>query len=133
MDAWNTAPQTARPQLLLVEDDPAVRRSTQLLLQAQGYQVRAYATGQALIDDDKSVAADCFIADYRLQHLDGIDVLSRLRERGWRGPAILVTAFPSAELHDRAQAAGFTTVFEKPLRQYELVNAVSRLLAETIQ
>lgn len=130
MDASKTAPRTTRPQLLLVEDDPAVRRSMQLLLQAQGYVVRAYATGQALIDDEKAIEAHCFIADYRLEHMDGITVLSQLRERGWRGPAILVTAFPSTELSDRAREAGFSSIFDKPLRQYELVDTVSRLLAD---
>jgi len=125
----NISERAARPQLLLVEDDPAVRRSMQLLLQAQGYVVRAYASGQALIADESIASAACFIADYRLEHMDGISVLTTLRERGWQGPAILVTAFPSAELYDRAHAAGFTCIFDKPLRQHELVDAVSRLLS----
>lgn len=84
-----------RPRLLLVEDDAAVRRSLQLLLQTKGFDVRAYASGHRLLADASADSAVGFIADYRLDGLgalDGLDVLAGLRARGWRKPAILITA-----------------------------------------
>jgi len=100
----------------------------QLLLQGQGLDVRAYATGMPLLVDTASKDAACFIADYRLDGEDGIAVLKALRDRGWNGPAILVTAFSSKALVRQAIEAGFTSVFEKPLREHALVDTVLRLV-----
>lgn len=127
MDIATDTESTQRAQILLVEDDPAVRRSMQLLLRAKGFDVRAYANGVALLADDRNAGAKCFIADYRMDDLDGIAVLTRLRERGWRGPAILITAYATGDLAGQAMQAGFDAVFEKPLRQHALVDAVMRL------
>lgn len=122
------APQAReRSRLLLVEDDAGVRRSLQLLFRARGFDVRAYASGSALLADPLSRHACCFVADYRLEEIDGIEVLSRLRKSGWAGPAVLITAFPSAALSERALAHGFSQVLEKPFRENALGDAVARL------
>lgn len=120
-------PVRERPYLLLLEDDAAVRRSLQLLLRARGFDVRAYATGTALLADPLARDACCFVADYRLAEIDGIEVLSRLRESGWSGPAVLITAFPSADVSERALAHGFSQVLEKPFREHALGDALARL------
>jgi FixJ family two-component response regulator len=99
----------------------------QLLLQAQGFDVRAYANGITLLADEANSEAKCFIADYRMDDLNGIAVLTRLRERGWTGPAILITAYATNDLSGAAIAAGFDVVLEKPLRKHALIEAVTRL------
>ncbi|MBS88201.1 response regulator [Sphingobium sp.] len=121
------SPVRDRPRLLLVEDDAGVRRSLQLLFRARGFEVRAYAAGAALIADPTTRNACCLVADYRLEETDGIEVLSRLREDGWSGPAVLITAFPSADLTERALAHGFSQVLEKPFREHALGDVVARL------
>lgn len=127
MDNAVGASSARRAQILLVEDDPAVRRSIQLLLHARGFDVRAYANGAMLLADTSNAGAICFIADYRMDQMDGITVLTRLRERGWSGPSLLITAFADRDLAQRAEEAGFDVVFEKPLRPHALVDAVTRL------
>ncbi|MET1754528.1 response regulator [Novosphingobium sp. RD2P27] len=116
-----------RPRLLLVEDDAGVRRSLQLLLQAKGFDVRAYATGAALLADPSSINARCIVADYSMDNIDGLEVLSRLRTRGWVGPAVLITAYSSPTLQERACAEGFNVVLEKPFRDHTLVETINRL------
>lgn len=121
-------PQATRPKILLLEDDAGVRRSIQLLLQAHGFDVRAYAVGASLLADETASEAACLVADYRMEDLDGLAVLSRLRAKSWSGPAVLITAFLSQDLRDRAVETGFAAVLEKPLRQHALVETVSRLV-----
>lgn len=116
-----------RPRLLLVEDDAAVRRSLQLLLRARGFDVRAYAAGAALLADPLVSDACCMVADYRLEEIDGIELLARLRDKGWAGPALLITGFASADLTARALAGGFSQVLEKPFYDHALADAVARL------
>jgi FixJ family two-component response regulator len=69
----------------------------------------------------------CLIADYLMPDLDGISLLGRLREQGWSGPALLITGHFDATLDKRAQAAGYSAVFEKPLRSEQLIEAVANL------
>ncbi len=117
-----------RARLLLVEDDSGVRRSLQLLLHGRGFEVRAYASGLALLADPTALGAVCLVADYRMPEIDGLLILKRLRDLGWRGQALLITAFPSARLVDQALAAGYSRVIEKPLVEAALVEAVERAL-----
>ena len=119
--------QPPRPRILLVEDDSAVRRSLQLLLQARGYDVRAHASGITMLEDPAWLEAACMVADYRLEGPDGFEILSRLRAKGWAGPAVLITAYPSADLAQRAQAGGFSQVIEKPFREGVVADTVARL------
>ena len=118
-----------RARLLLVEDDSGVRRSLQLLLHGRGFEVRAYASGLALLADPTALGAVCLVADYRMPEIDGLLILKRLRDLGWRGQALLITAFPSARLIDQALAAGYVRVIEKPLVEAALVEAVERVVA----
>lgn len=121
---------TTRPRILLVEDDDGVRRSLHLLLNGRGFDVRAFASGEDLLADPVSAEAACLIADYRMPDVDGLAVLNGLRARNWNHPAILVTAHRSKDLDERASAAGFARILDKPLRERELTDTVVRLLGE---
>ncbi len=117
-----------RPRILLAEDDAAVRRSLQLLLQARGYDVRAHANARTLLADPMCSSAVCLVADYQLDELSGLDLLSDLRARGWIGPAVLITAYPTPDLQERAASRGFEAVIEKPFREGAIAETVARLL-----
>ena len=129
MEAVTDPVLAVRPMILLMEDDPAVRRSLQLLLRARGFDVRAHAAGAPLLADDNVGRAACLIADYRVDDIDGIDLLVRLRARHWAAPAILITGYSSDLLRGRATAAGYAIVLDKPIRDHALVEAVDRLTA----
>lgn len=120
------------PKVVIVEDDPSVRRSLQLLVQGQGFEVRTFASAEALLSapilqSPDFQVPDCLVIDYLLDGVDGIALLPALRTRGWKGPAILITGHPSAEVSQRAQDKGFVLVFEKPLRERSLLEALKRL------
>ncbi len=128
MDRTAGQAPTDRPKIALVEDDPGVRRSLQLLLQAQGYEVRSYATGQALLADPTTMSAACFVADYRMPEMDGLSILRALRAAGWAGPAVLITAYNTPDLAQRAKAEGFVSIIEKPTADRFVTDTVSRLV-----
>lgn len=129
MESGRAVPEMTRPLVLLAEDDAAVRRSLQLALQAQGFAVRAHASGSTLLADASVDSAICLIADYRMDGLDGTQLLAHLKSGGWRGPAILITAHASNRLHREAAASGYDVVIDKPFRMATLLDAVVRLTA----
>lgn len=113
------------PRALLIEDDESVRRSLQLLLHWRGYDVRSYPTATSLLNSDQMLDAQILVADYCLPDGTGIDVLRELRNRGWAGRSVLITAFPSAEVVRKAHECGYDRVLEKPLRQQALIAAIA--------
>lgn len=117
------APGTGR-RAVLVEDDDAVRRSLQLVLHAQGYEVRSYATATPFLIDPRPEDADLLVTDYRLPDGDGLGVLRAMLRSGWNGRSVLITAYPSPTLIDSARACGFDAILEKPLRPNELLGAL---------
>jgi FixJ family two-component response regulator len=116
------------PTILLLEDEPAVRRSLQLLLQGSGFAVRSYASGAMLLADPRAKDAAVLVVDYRLADGNGLAVARALHEAGFAGRSILITAYPSRELSATAQAEGFSRIFEKPLANRVLVEAVAELV-----
>lgn len=119
---------TRKSTILLVEDDPAVRRSLQLILQGTGFAVRSYATGAALLADPNVRDAQGVVVDYRLPDCDGLQVLRGLYAAGFRGSAVLITGFGSPELERQAREAGFARVLEKPLADRVLREAMAGLV-----
>lgn len=114
-----------RPQLLLIEDDEGVRRSLQLLLHWRGYDVRAFGAMAPAARAVQESHFDVMVSDFRLPDGDGIGALRALKRVGWAGRAILITGYPSRELCNCAAACGYHAVLEKPLREAELVAALS--------
>lgn len=118
-------PRSPRPLLILVEDDDGVRRSLQLLLSGRGFEVRAFASASAALADPASLGARHLVADYQLPESDGVTMLAAMRARGWKGRAVLITAYPSEVLQEAARGAGFNAIVEKPLRQQDLFAALA--------
>ena len=112
-------------RVLLVEDDEGVRRSLQLLLEWNGFEVRAHARAGSVLGLETLADIDLLVSDYFLEDGDGIELLHDLRDSGWRGRAVLITAEPTAPLVERALNAGFHVVLGKPLARHELIDALT--------
>src|SRR5688500_6652016 len=78
-------------RILMVEDDPAIREPTAVLLRDEGYEVDEAATDEAALDRFERREADCVLLDVMLPDLDGFEICRRLRARS-DVPIIMVTA-----------------------------------------
>lgn len=105
----------------------------QLLLRGHGWDVRAYGSAETMLGDPQASDAVCLVADYRLAEIDGIELLRRLRARGWPGKALLITGFPSPELEAAARDVGYDQLLEKPFRELILPELIRRLIAGSPQ
>ena len=102
-----------RPTILVVEDEPEIRRFLRASLGAEGYRVVESTTGRRGIIDAGTHKPDLVIVDLGLPDLDGIDVVKRVRE--WSTVPILIL---SARLHERSKVealdAGADDYITKP-------------------
>ena len=115
--------------VVVVDDDPAVRNSLKFSLEVEGFTVRDYSSANELLREAEIADAGCLVIDYHLPEMNGLEVLSRLRERRVAAPAILITSHPSASVRRRAAAAGVCIV-EKPLLGNALMEGIRNAFAE---
>ena len=111
-----------------MEDDDAVRRSLQLLLVAQGYEVRAYPGATGLAQDPEALRADCLVADLLIPDGNAVTLLSDLRGSGWEGQAVLISGHLTNEWSERALAHGYAAAFAKPIGDAVLTKCLARLV-----
>lgn len=121
-------PVPSRPEIILVDDDPALANALKFSLELEGFGVRVFADAESLLAMDPPPASGCLILDYALPGIDGLELLDRLRASGVNLPAILITSNPRIALRLRAQAAG-APIVEKPLLTDALLDSVRRALA----
>jgi two-component system KDP operon response regulator KdpE len=119
--------------VLVVDDEPQLRRALRVVLRANGYEVTEVATGEAALDAAASTAWDLMILDLVLPDLDGIEVCRRLRE--WsRVPVVVLSALGEEEIKVRALDQGADDYVTKPFSAPELLarmrSALRRAAAE---
>ena len=114
-------------RVLVVDDEPQIRRFHDISLRAQGYRVETAEHGEAGLQAMATHGADLVILDLGLPGIDGHEVLSRLRE--WsQVPVILLTV--RADEHEKVRAldAGANDYVTKPFGVQELMARVRALL-----
>jgi two-component system response regulator MprA len=114
--------------VLIVEDDPPVRRMLERSLSAEGFDVRAAADGGAALAMAEDSAPDLVVLDLTMPGLGGIDVCRRLRERGVSGGVLMLTARDAIEDRVRGLDAGADDYVVKP---FAIAEVVARLNALT--
>lgn len=106
----------------VIDDDEAVRDSTRALLETCGYKVREHASAESYLSH-LSANTDCLVVDQQMPGMSGLDLVTLLRLRGDRTPAVIVTGRVDSTVGARAGRIG-VKLFYKPLTESQLVNCV---------
>ncbi|HEX5044346.1 MAG TPA: response regulator [Candidatus Polarisedimenticolaceae bacterium] len=108
------------PLVLVVDDEPQLRRFLRASLPAQGYRLIEAATGEEALREAAARAPDLVLLDLGLPDLDGVEVTRRLRE--WSAAPILVLSARDQERDKiRALDAGADDYLTKPFGTGELL------------
>ncbi len=115
-------------RVLLVEDDPSVAKSIELMLQAEGFIVDATDLGEDGLEIGKIYDYDIIILDLMLPDIDGYDVLRRLRAARVETPILILSGL--AELDNKLKGLGFGAddYLTKPFDRRELVARVHAII-----
>jgi FixJ family two-component response regulator len=116
--------------IYVVDDDSDVLGSLQFLLETDGFDVRTFKSGAALLGDASHDDADCFVIDYKMPNMNGLDLVKLLRNRHISVPIILITGHPDEHISERAARAGVHHVLHKPLLDDSLIGHIRGALSE---
>jgi PAS domain S-box-containing protein len=115
-------PPASRQHVLLVEDDPAVRDATRMLLRVEGYLVTAVSSIEEALQSAETQTVDLLITDYHLEGNDiGTALITALRKRlGSALKTVLITGDTSSAVKD-LPSDPYLRVASKPIKADELL------------
>lgn len=115
-------------RVLVVDDDPALRRSLERVLRLGGYEVEIAEHGQAALALLAAGRYAAVVLDVGMPRPDGLDVCRRLRERGDRTPVIMLTAREAVADRVDGLEAGADDYITKPFAVEELLARLRAVL-----
>jgi two-component system response regulator AtoC len=118
-------------RVLVVDDEPLLRWSVAETLGPRGYEVIEAETGDSAIRAlmDAPGATDAVLLDLRLPDFSDLSLLAVMRQLAPSTPIILMTAYGTPELVDRAHHLGAFIVVNKPFEMNDLAPLVDRAVA----
>ena len=114
--------------ILVVEDDPNVRRLTCVVLEQSGYVALPAADGRAALDVLEHERVDLAVVDVMMPGIDGLALTRMLRDAGNDLPVLVVTARGTIRDKHAGFDAGADDYLVKPVDEEELVMRVGALL-----
>src|SRR5215203_5614416 len=118
---------SARPQVLVVDDDEDIRALLRLILERAGYAVDEQAEGRAALRAFHTGRHDLVVLDVTMPELDGWKILERIRDLS-DVPVLMLTAHATELDTVRGLRAGADDYLAKPFGRQELLARVEALL-----
>ena len=115
-------------RILLVDDEPDMRLSTAQALELEGFEVEEASDAQSALDRVGFGFGGIVVTDIRMPGMDGLTLMSRIREIDVDIPVILVTGHGDIQLAVRAMREGAYDFVEKPFDGAQLVEIASRAM-----
>lgn len=108
-----------------------LRHARQLMLRAEGSDVRAYASCAAALADPLAIASDCVIADVNMGAIGGFDLLRLMRTKGWDGAGILLADVVPPSLRAAGRDERWVVIRSVGLDDRQLLKAIDTALGRT--
>jgi len=122
-----------RAVVLVVEDDPAIRRGLVDTLTASGYETREAGDGNVALEMALGGAIDLALLDVMMPGMDGFDLLEKIRGSKPGLPVIMVTALGDEKDRVRGLQIGADDYIVKPFSALELVARVQAVLRRSAE
>jgi CheY-like chemotaxis protein len=106
---------SASRKVLVVDDDPAVRKSIDRVLTNKGYAVITAQNGEEALRKLNEEKYDLVYTDIRMPGIDGLEVAEQVKARKPWTPVVIITGYGTDAAEARAKAAGVSSFMHKPL------------------
>jgi DNA-binding response OmpR family regulator len=114
-------------KILIVEDNNKFRITLRSLLKAPNYEIFDVETGEEGLQFAKSHSFDLLLVDLVLPGINGLDMLREMRDAGNKFSVILMSAYLTDGIRNKAQEYGVNEFLEKPFEIAELTKIIDNL------
>ena len=118
----------AAPLVLVVDDDPSVRKSLSRLLESADYAVEAFASAGEFLARGPHPGPCCLVLDVKMPGLTGIQLQEMLRATGRRMSIVFVSGHVDVPTSVKAMKAGAVDLLTKPVDVRDLIAAIQRAM-----
>jgi len=111
------------PAILIVDDDPALRKALTVFLKLQFAVFSAGSVDEAMevLEDN---GADAVLLDYRMPGKDGLEALPEIREKFGEIPVVMLTGYGDLALFEKAKSLGVLNCLKKPIDLMDVLSAL---------
>jgi FixJ family two-component response regulator len=120
---------SARPLVLVVDDDASVREALGRLFRSVDLDTELYGSTVGLLERNRSAVESCIVLDVRLPGVSGLDFQEQLARHHHDIPVIFMTGHGDIPMTVRAMKAGAVDFLTKPFRDQDMLDAVTAALA----
>jgi len=121
-------------KVLIIEDEKLIIVSTQMVLEASGFQVESAVNGEEGIASAKDLRPDLILLDIMMPGIDGWETLTRLKRDPETSdiPVIIFTAREHSRGHQKSAEMGAADYFRKPFEPDELIELVEKHIGQKV-
>jgi FixJ family two-component response regulator len=114
--------------VMVVDDDPSVRRGLDRLLRSVGYRVEMFDSARDLLERGQFDRAGCLVLDVRMPGQTGIDLSEVLRAAGHAIPIVFITGHGDIPMAVRAIKDGAVDFLTKPFDDEVFLDAIQQAI-----
>lgn len=115
-----------KPIVYVVDDEPSMRKALERLLRSAGHDAKTFASALEFLDFGHPDVTGCLVLDIKMPKLSGLELQDRLAEKGISFPIVFITGHGTVPASVRAFKSGAIDFLQKPFKDQELLDAVSR-------
>jgi DNA-binding NtrC family response regulator len=120
--------RSEQARILVIDDDESVRKSLETVLKEEGYAVDVAENGREAIKKSKANFYNLALVDLRLPDMDGIELLTEMRETVPKLVKIIITGYPSLESAIEAVNRAADGYMTKPYTMENLLRTIKEHL-----
>ncbi len=117
-------------RILIVDDEASVGQFLSIMLEREGYKVEAVLSGKEALEKIAENPPQVVLADLRMPEMDGIELLTRIKEEDPRIAVVIMTAYGSLESAVEAMRKGAFDYVMKPFQIEEIKLVIKRAIEE---
>ncbi len=122
----------SKGRVLVIDDEPEVRKIVHLALEKKGYDVVEAEDGEKAIEvirsGDNPLLTDVIICDVRMPKINGVEAVAFFREQFPSVPIIVLTGYPDMQLATSFIKQGVMEYLVKPVEKEKLVETVEKAM-----
>jgi two-component system, LuxR family, response regulator FixJ len=116
--------QGSSKEIIIVDDDPAVRDALSVVFSLEGYHVTSFADGQSLLTAARARVPSCIILDVHMPGRSGLDILRELNAQDYAAPIFIISGQGDIPMAVDAIKNGALDFIEKPFNADTVVSRV---------